>query len=98
MAVVETLLFLWLTPGMVLTLPPIGGDWFCTETTSWQAVLTHAALFATILVLLKHKRLVEGFQEASQGQSEPEQKPRVASSNKKRIEERLAEKQYFGVL
>ncbi len=98
MKLLETLLFLWLTPGMVFTIPPIDGKWFCTETTSWKAVLVHAAVFAVAAYMLKRIKLVEGFQDPLAQQPPAAPKQRTAGSNKRRIEERLAEKQYFGAI
>lgn len=95
-AVFETLLFLWLQPGVVITLPPDGGKWFSTDTTSWKAILVHAAIFAGFMYLLKMRRFVEGFQVA---ETKPPEEVRVAvSGNKRRMEERMAELKYFNAL
>lgn len=95
-AFLETILFIWLTPGMVFNAPSLGASRFFSETTSWQAILVHAALFAVALCALKYVRLVEGFQEEAQMQSAPVN--RAAGSNRRRIEQRLAEKQFFGAV
>lgn len=99
-AVFETILFLWLQPGVLLTLPPDGGKWFSTDTTSWKAILINAAIFAVVLYLLngRSKRKSEGFQDAAATVDQEKLKERTASSNKRRIQERLAEAQYFGAL
>lgn len=44
-----TLLFILLSPGVLLTLPPIGGRMFMTGKTSIMAVLVHAVVFYLIL-------------------------------------------------
>lgn len=45
----ETLLFVLLSPGLLLTLPPIGKSFFMTGKTSVMAIIVHAAVFATLL-------------------------------------------------
>ena len=45
----ETLLFILLSPGLLLTLPPIGKSFFMTGKTSVMAIIVHAAVFATLL-------------------------------------------------
>lgn len=95
-AIFEVLLFLWLQPGVVFTVPPIDGKWFSTDTMSWKAVLVHAAIFAGFLYLLRLRGFVaEGFQDAPK----PTEEQRVAiSGNRRRIEERMAELKYFNAL
>ena len=44
-----TLLFILLSPGVLLTLPPIGGKIFMSGKTSLIAVLVHAVVFYLIL-------------------------------------------------
>jgi hypothetical protein len=61
----ETLLFLLLSPGMLLTLPPVGKKVFMSCKTSTVAVLVHAAVFALLLAYRKSipgLRSVEPFQ------------------------------------
>lgn len=90
----ETILFLWLSPGMLFTFPPINGKWFNTDTTSPLAVLVHAAIFAVALYLLGFgPNRKEGFQT----QTAPET-PAPARGNKRRLLERQAELQYFGAV
>jgi len=55
---IAVLLFVLLSPGLLLTLPPVGKI-FMSRKTSVTAVLVHAVVFATLLTLLKS---VEGFQ------------------------------------
>ena len=42
-------LFVLLSPGVLLTLPPVGGQVFMSGKTSLIAVLVHAVIFALIL-------------------------------------------------
>jgi hypothetical protein len=55
----EVALFVALSPGLLLTLPPIGKV-FMSGKTSVLAVLTHAVVFAAALTYLKP--MLEGFQ------------------------------------
>jgi hypothetical protein len=55
---IAVLLFILLSPGLLITLPPVGKI-FMSQKTSLTAVLVHATIFATILTLLKS---TEGFQ------------------------------------
>ena len=52
-------LFILLSPGLLVTLPPIGKI-FMSNKTSITAVLVHAAIFAIILTMIKSVK--EGFQ------------------------------------
>ncbi len=90
MAVLETILFLWMSPGVVFTFPPIDGRWFSTDTTSWQAILTHAALFAGILAIIKgpSRTRQEGFQVSPSPVPPPALK--MGSAVRRRLEERKA--------
>jgi hypothetical protein len=45
----ETLLFVLLSPGLLLTLPPIGKSFFMTGKTSVMAIIVHTLVFATLL-------------------------------------------------
>ncbi len=61
----ETLLFLLLSPGMLLTLPPVGRKVFLSCKTSVAAVLVHAVVFGLLLAYRKSipgLRSVEPFQ------------------------------------
>jgi hypothetical protein len=61
----ETLLFLLLSPGMLLTLPPVGKKVFLSCKTSVAAVLVHAVVFGLLLAYRKSipgLRSVEPFQ------------------------------------
>ena len=56
------LLFVLLSPGVLLTLPPVGNNVFMSGKTSLVAVIVHAAVFALVLCIMK-KRRIEGFEE-----------------------------------
>ena len=58
----ETLLFVLLSPGLLLTLPPVGKGIFMTCKTSVAAVFVHAAVFFVVLYLLRSYGYLEGFQ------------------------------------
>jgi hypothetical protein len=53
------ILFVALSPGMFLSIPPVGSRWWMTGKMSLTAVFVHAAVFAVILWLMK--RSSEGF-------------------------------------
>jgi hypothetical protein len=65
MLLAATLLFVLLSPGILLTLPPIGGKVLMSGKTSLIAVLVHAVVF---YVLMTYRRSIpvlsslEGFQ------------------------------------
>jgi hypothetical protein len=63
--IISALLFLLLSPGILLTLPPVGKKVFMSGQTSLQAVLVHAAVFAAVLYSLKKSGMwatkTEGF-------------------------------------
>ena len=46
-------LFVLLSPGVLLTLPPVGGQVFMSGKTSLIAVLVHAVIFTLILTQLE---------------------------------------------
>jgi hypothetical protein len=53
--IVTTSLFLALSPGLLLTLPPGSGGVFRSGQTSISAALTHAIVFAVIFALLRRQ-------------------------------------------
>jgi len=55
----EVLLFILLSPGLLLTLPPVNKYIFFSMKTSLIAVLVHALVFATALYYMKS---IEGFE------------------------------------
>lgn len=61
-----TLLFILLSPGVLLTLPPVGGKIFMSGKTSLLAVLVHAVVFYVLLSMRRQIPVVnmifEGFQ------------------------------------
>lgn len=63
-----TLLFILLSPGVLLTLPPIGGKIFMSGKTSLVAVLVHAVVFYLILSMRRQipvlNVVLEGFDDA----------------------------------
>lgn len=71
MKLFATLLFIVLSPGLLLTLPPIAGKWYMTGKTSIAAILVHAVVFYTLLMFKESipiLRDIEGFQ----GEQKPE--------------------------
>ena len=52
---VTTTLFLALSPGLLLTLPPGSGGVFASGQTSLPAVLTHSIVFAVVFALLRRQ-------------------------------------------
>ncbi len=56
----ETLLFVALQPGMLLTLPPVGRKIFASCQTSPMSVVVHAAVVAAVLFAVK--KTVDAFQ------------------------------------
>lgn len=55
------LLFIILSPGFLLTIPPVGKKVFMSGQTSITAVLVHAVIFTAILYGLKKMNKPEGF-------------------------------------
>ena len=53
--IVTTTLFLALSPGLLLTLPPGSGGVFRSGQTSLPAALTHAIVFAVVFALLRRQ-------------------------------------------
>jgi len=60
----EVLLFILLSPGLLLTLPPVGKKIFMSCQTSVAAVLVHAVVFAVVLKFFDDipvLNMIEGF-------------------------------------
>jgi len=80
---VETLFFILLSPGVLLTLPPLGNI-FLSQKTSLIAVFTHGILF---WLLINYKRYIpftqsmEGFQDAVPEPTGPTPEGRAAIAN-----------------
>ena len=69
-----TLLFILLSPGVLLTLPPIGGKIFMSGKTSLVAVLVHAVVFYLVLSM-RHQIpvinvILEGFEDTKKKSGE----------------------------
>jgi hypothetical protein len=66
MLFVATLLFVLLSPGVLLTIPPIGGKLFMSGKTSLIAVLVHAVVFYVLLSMRRQipviNMIFEGFE------------------------------------
>ena len=62
MTLLATLLFIVLSPGVLLTIPPIGGKVWMSRKTCLTAVLVHAVLFYLLLCWLTNTK--EGFKTA----------------------------------
>ncbi len=59
--IVLAILFFLLSPGVLLTLPPVGKKIWMSGQTSVVAALVHAIVFVIILYLLSSNGLIEGF-------------------------------------
>jgi hypothetical protein len=66
-ALLPTLLFVLLSPGVLLTLPPKGKGIYMSGQTSLVAVLVHAVVFAIAFNYLRGTGMFEGFQDAMAG-------------------------------
>lgn len=65
MLLLATLLFVVLSPGILLTLPPVGSKIFMSGKTSLIAVLVHAVVFYVILCFrdrIPIVNMIEGFE------------------------------------
>ena len=65
-----TLLFILLSPGVLLTLPPIGGKIFMSGKTSLIAVLVHAVVFYVIMSYRRQIPVINVILEGFEGQGE----------------------------
>jgi hypothetical protein len=63
-ALLPTLLFVLLSPGVLLTLPPKGKGIWMSGQTSLISVLVHAVVFAIAFHYLRSTGMFEGFQDA----------------------------------
>ena len=66
----EVILFILLSPGLFLTLPPVGKSFWMTMKTSIPAIFLHAFIFGVLLYFKKYLPIVgsyEGFADASGG-------------------------------
>lgn len=65
-----TLLFILLSPGVLLTLPPVGGKIFMSGKTSLIAVLVHAVVFYIIMSYRRQIPVINVILEGFEGQGE----------------------------
>lgn len=65
-----TLLFVLLSPGVLLTLPPVGGKIFMSGKTSLIAVLVHAVVFYILLSMRRQIPVINVIFEGFEGQGE----------------------------
>lgn len=65
-----TLLFVLLSPGVLLTLPPIGGKIFMSGKTSLIAVLVHAVVFYVLLSMRRQIPVINVIFEGFEAQGE----------------------------
>lgn len=80
--IVPTLLFVLLSPGLLLTLPAVGGKICCSLKTSYAAIAVHALVFAAVLAGMRYFGVItEGFEvekaakDAAVGAPKPGPKP-----------------------
>lgn len=65
------ILFILLSPGFLLSIPPVAGRYFHTGKTCTTAVLIHAIIFGVVLYLLRNyypQVLAEGFASTTSAQ------------------------------
>jgi hypothetical protein len=70
----EVVLFILLSPGLLLTLPPVGKKVFFSCKTSTAAVLVHALVFYLALMFLPYIPILnrlDGFQNKNNGSAGP---------------------------
>jgi hypothetical protein len=56
-----TILFILLSPGFLLTIPPVGKKLFMSGQTSIESVLVHAVIFSAVLYGVHKMKSTEGF-------------------------------------
>jgi hypothetical protein len=78
MLLAATILFILLSPGVLLTLPPIGNKIFMSGKTSLIAVLVHAVVFYVLLSMRRQipvlNVFIEGFEDAMKVKDEDKEK------------------------
>ena len=71
MLLAATILFILLSPGLLLTLPPVGSKIFMSGKTSTMAVLVHAVVFYILLSMRRQipvlNVFIEGFEDTDTG-------------------------------
>ena len=60
--IILAILFFLLSPGVLLTLPPVGKKIWMSGETSVMSAFVHAIVFAGILYCLHQQGMIEGFQ------------------------------------
>lgn len=91
-----TLLFIALSPGVLLTLPPIGNKIFMSGKTSLIAVLVHAVVFFVILSFRRQIPVVNVIFEGFEGQEEEEEGFQGEEEEEEGFEEEEEEEGYMG--
>jgi hypothetical protein len=82
MLLAATLLFVLLSPGVLLTLPPIGGKIFMSGKTSFVAVLVHAVVFYLLLSMRRQIPVINMIFEGFEAQGEMGQGMAVKKEDK----------------
>ena len=70
MLLLATVLFVLLSPGVLLTLPPIGGKIWMSGKTSLMAVLVHAVVFYVLLSMRRQIPVINVIFEGFEAQGE----------------------------
>ena len=80
-----TLLFILLSPGVLLTLPPVGGKIFMSGKTSLIAVLVHAVVFYVLLSMRRQIPVVNMIFEGFQAEGETGTSMKVKDEDKNKV-------------
>ena len=70
MLLLATVLFVLLSPGVLLTLPPVGGKIFMSGKTSLIAVLVHAVVFYVLMSMRRQIPVINVIFEGFEAQGE----------------------------
>ncbi len=84
MLLAATLLFVLLSPGVLLTLPPVGGKIFMSGKTSLIAVAVHAVVFYVLLSMRRQIPVINMIFEGFEGQGEMGQAMPTSEEAKKK--------------
>lgn len=83
MLLLATLLFILLSPGILLTIPAIGGKTFMSGKTSLMAVLVHAVIFYLLLSMRRQIPVInvifEGFEDNTMPMATKKEDKKVVS-------------------
>lgn len=85
MLLLATVLFVLLSPGVLLTLPPIGGKIFMSGKTSLVAVLVHAVVFYVLMSMRRQIPVINVIFEGFEAQGEQGQAMSVTDEAKKKM-------------